>query len=617
MKLIDRLKFPEDMKKLTKEESEALCVELREFLMQSVSKTGGHLASNLGIVEATVSLMRVFDFSRDKIVWDVGHQSYVYKILTGRKDKFDTLRQFEGMSGFPKRNESQYDYFDTGHSSTSVSAALGMARARDIKKENYNVVAVIGDGALTGGMALEALNDLGFSKTKMIIILNDNQMSISPNVGGMSKYLNKLRMKPQYNRIKGEIHQSLNQYNFGKNLVGTLSRVKGSIKQLIVPSMFFEDIGIKYIGPIDGHDIETMTEVFNIAKDYDGPLLIHLVTRKGKGYALAEKSPTKFHGVKPFDLESGEANNFSITNYSKEFGKALVEEAEKDKRIVAITAAMPEGTGLDPFRHAFKNRFFDVGIAEQHAVTLAAGMAANGLKPVFAVYSTFLQRAFDQIIHDVCIQKLPVVFAVDRAGIVGEDGETHQGIMDVSYLSMIPNMTVIAPKCMAEIKPMLKWAFNKNAPVAIRYPRGEDTLAGLEPVKEIQEGKWEILNEGRKVCVIASGKMVQQVLKVKEVLYTQGINPMIVNALFLKPVDKDLIKQISDNGYNILTIEDNILKGGLGSAVKECLCEYGYKGRIKSLGYDDKFIPQGKVDQLYKAYGLDSDNIRNQILELC
>lgn len=468
MKFLESLNFPEDLKKLNENEYKVLSEELREFLIDSVSKTGGHLASNLGVVELTLSLFKTFDFNKDKIIWDVGHQSYVYKILTGRKEGFKKLRMLNGMSGFPKRNESKYDYFDTGHSSTSISAAIGIARARDLNKDNYNVIAVIGDGALTGGMALEALNDAGFRKTKVIVILNDNQMSISTNVGGLSRYLNKLRIAPKYNKLKTDIHASLDTSPAGKKIAGKISKVKGSLKQLVVPSMLFENMGVKYIGPIDGHDIKAMAEVFSKAREIDGPVIIHTLTQKGKGYALAEESPSKYHGIGPFDLESGELNSSSKNNYSRVFGESLIKLSEKDKKIVAITAAMPDGTGLKDFSQKFKDRFFDVGIAEQHAVTLAAGMASNGLKPVVAVYSTFLQRALDQVIHDVCIQNLPVVFAIDRAGIVGEDGETHQGIMDISYLSMIPNMHIVAPKCLEEVEILLKWAIDRKAPVAIR-----------------------------------------------------------------------------------------------------------------------------------------------------
>lgn len=616
MKFLDNLNFPEDLKKLNENEYNILSEELREFLIDSVSKTGGHLSSNLGVVELTLSLFKAFDFNKDKIVWDVGHQSYVYKILTGRKEGFKKLRMFDGMSGFPKRHESKYDSFDTGHSSTSISAALGIARARDLNGDNYNVVSIIGDGALTGGMAFEALNDAGFRKTKIIVVLNDNQMSISTNVGGVSKYLNKLRIAPKYNKLKTDIHASLDTSPTGKKIAGQISKVKDSIKQLVVPSMFFENMGVKYIGPIDGHDIKAMTEVFSMAREIDGPVVIHTLTQKGKGYQLAEESPCKYHGVGPFDLESGELNSSSKNNYSKAFGEALVNLSEKDKKIVAITAAMPDGTGLNSFSKKFKNRFFDVGIAEQHAVTLAAGMASNGLKPIVAVYSTFLQRAFDQIIHDVCIQNLPVVFAVDRAGIVGEDGETHQGIMDISYLSMIPNMHILAPKCLEEVDILLKWAIDKKAPVAIRYPRGGDIISELSPLPKVEEGKWEILNEGSKVCVIATGRMVQHTMLAKNLLYENGINPTIVNATFIKPIDKNLLQNIKDKGYNILTVEDNMLNGGLGSIIKSYLSEINYKGTIRSLGYNNEFIPQGNIEALYKKYGLDYESISKAILNL-
>lgn len=616
MKFLESLNFPEDLKKLNENEYKVLSEELREFLIDSVSKTGGHLASNLGVVELTLSLFKTFDFNKDKIVWDVGHQSYVYKILTGRKEGFKKLRMLNGMSGFPKRNESKYDSFDTGHSSTSISAAIGIARARDLNKDNYNVIAVIGDGALTGGMALEALNDAGFRKTKVIVILNDNQMSISTNVGGLSRYLNKLRIAPKYNKLKTDIHASLDTSPAGKKIAGQISKVKGSIKQLVVPSMLFENMGVKYIGPIDGHDIKAMADVFSKAREIDGPVIIHTLTQKGKGYALAEESPSKYHGIGPFDLESGELNSSSKNNYSRVFGESLIKLSEEDEKIVAITAAMPDGTGLKDFSQRFKNRFFDVGIAEQHAVTLAAGMASNGLKPVVAVYSTFLQRAFDQVIHDVCIQNLPVVFAIDRAGIVGEDGETHQGIMDISYLSMIPNMHIVAPKCLEEVEILLKWAIDRNAPVAIRYPRGGDIISNISPISKVEEGKWEVLNKGSKVCVIATGKMVQHVMLARDLLYENGINPTIVNATFIKPIDKNLLKNIKDKGYNILTVEDNMLNGGLGSQIKSYLSELNYKGTIRSLGYDDEFIPQGTVELLYKEYGLECENISKAILNL-
>lgn len=615
-KILDKITSPGEVKELSNVELEVLAGEIREFLIDSVSKTGGHLASNLGVVELTISLFKSFNLEKDKIVWDVGHQSYVHKILTGRKDQFNNLRKYNGLSGFPKRCESKYDAFDTGHSSTSISAALGMARARDIKNEDNQVVAVIGDGALTGGMALEALNDVGFKKTKMIVILNDNQMSISPNVGGLSTHLNNLRMEPRYNKLKSNINETLSNSNAGKKLASCISRFKDSIKQFVVPSMLFEDMGLKYIGPINGHDIETMTEVLEKAKQIDEPVIIHVVTSKGKGYELAEKNPNKFHGVSPFDLESGEAYIPSERSYSKVFGDAMLDLAKEDERIVAITAAMPDGTGLKGFEKEFPNRFFDVGIAEAHATTLAAGLASANLKPVFAVYSTFLQRAFDQLIHDVCIQNMPVIFAIDRAGLVGEDGETHQGMFDLSYLSQVPNMTVLAPKHLNEIKVMLKWAFTQNGPVAIRYPRGTDCCNEMNPLTEISYGKWERIITGEKIAIIAVGKMLQHALLAKEILKSNGINPTIINATFVKPLDKNMLENLVKEGYDIVTIEDNIINGGFGSYVLMKLYELGFRNKYKALGFKDKFVPQGNVDLLYKENKLDPEGIAEAIIEL-
>ncbi|WP_111930442.1 1-deoxy-D-xylulose-5-phosphate synthase [Clostridium tertium] len=615
-KILDKITSPGEVKELSNVELEVLAGEIREFLIDSVSKTGGHLASNLGVVELTISLFKSFNLEKDKIVWDVGHQSYVHKILTGRKDQFNNLRKYNGLSGFPKRCESKYDAFDTGHSSTSISAALGMARARDIKNEDNQVVAVIGDGALTGGMALEALNDVGFKKTKMIVILNDNQMSISHNVGGLSTHLNNLRMEPRYNKLKSNINETLSNSNAGKKLASCISRFKDSIKQFVVPSMLFEDMGLKYIGPINGHDIETMTEVLEKAKQIDEPVIIHVVTSKGKGYELAEKNPNKFHGVSPFDLESGEAYIPSERSYSKVFGDAMLDLAKEDERIVAITAAMPDGTGLKGFAKEFPNRFFDVGIAEAHATTLAAGLASANLKPVFAVYSTFLQRAFDQLIHDVCIQNMPVIFAIDRAGLVGEDGETHQGMFDLSYLSQVPNMTVLAPKHLNEIKVMLKWAFTQNGPVAIRYPRGTDCCNEMNPLTEISYGKWERIITGEKIAIIAVGKMLQHALLAKEILKSNGINPTIINATFVKPLDNNMLEILVKEGYDIVTIEDNIINGGFGSYVLMKLYELGFRNKFKALGFKDKFVPQGNVDLLYKENKLDPEGIAEAIIEL-
>jgi len=614
--LLDKYNSPEEIKDMSIEELNLLAKDIRSFLIDKVSKTGGHLASNLGVVELTISLFNVFDFSKDKIVWDVGHQSYVHKILTGRKKQFEKLRKYGGMSGFPKIMESSYDHFDTGHSSTSISAALGMARARDIMKKNHNVVAVIGDGALTGGMALEALNDAGFHKTKLIVILNDNQMSISKNVGGLSSYLSKLRIDPSYNKLKKDFNSTLERTTIGKNVVSSIEKLKGSIKQFVVPGMLFEEMGIKYLGPIDGHNIKEVSKMLSLAKNLEGPVLIHARTQKGKGYNFAEENPNKFHGIGPFDLASGElCVSGSGKNYSKTFGKELEDIAEKDDKVVAITAAMPDGTGLKGFSKKFPDRFFDVGIAEQHAVTLAAGMAKEGLKPVFAVYSTFLQRAYDQILHDVCIQKLPVVFAIDRAGIVGEDGETHQGVFDLSYLSHIPNITIVAPKSMEELKTLLRWALNQNSPVAIRYPRGCDII-DMESIETVKPGVWEVVSKGEKIAIIATGKMVQHSIMAKEKLIKMGINPLIINACFIKPIDKDLIAKLIEEGYKIITVEDNMVHGGLGTLVLEFANTMNYSSKITIMGFKDKFIPHGELGILYKLYHLDADSICEEVVKL-
>lgn len=606
------------VKKMSIEELNIFAVEIRNFLLEKVSKTGGHLASNLGIVELTLSLYNVFDLDRDKIVWDVGHQSYVHKILTGRKDKFDTLRNFGGLSGFPKREESKYDSFESGHSSTSISAGLGMARARDLKGDNFDVISVIGDGALTGGMAFEALNDVGFRKTKMIIVLNDNQMSISKNVGGISKYLSEFRIDPTYNRIKKEINSTLRKIpTVGNGMVNSIHKIKDGIKQVIVPGMLFEHMGIKYLGPIDGHDIKAVSKVLKMAKNIDGPVIIHVITKKGKGYKFAENEPRKFHSVGAFNPLTGEMSGKSKESYSGAFGEQIVSLAKENKNIVAITAAMPEGTGLELFSKQFPNRFFDVGIAEQHAVTLAAGMASEGLKPIFAVYSTFLQRAYDQIVHDVCLQKLPVIFAIDRAGIVGQDGETHQGIFDLSYLSHIPNMTIMAPKCISELKSMLTFAVKQNYPIAIRYPRGGDNPnISMSAIQDFRRGKWEILFQGGKIALIATGKMVQNAVLVREKLNDLGVEATVINACFIKPIDKALISELVHKKYSIVTIEDNLIHGGLGSTVLEYINTLSDKTNVINLGFKDEFITHGAVDILYKLYKLDVDGIFQSILKL-
>ncbi|MCY6959972.1 1-deoxy-D-xylulose-5-phosphate synthase [Clostridium brassicae] len=615
--ILDKFNNVSDLKNMSLKELNQFSKEIRQFLVDKVSKTGGHLASNLGVVELTLSLYKVFNIDKDKVIWDVGHQTYVHKILTGRKDKFDELRQYGGVSGFPKRSESEYDVFETGHSSTSISAALGMARARDLKKENYNVIAVIGDGSLTGGMSLEALNDVGDRKTNLIVILNDNQMSIAKNVGGLSTYLSKLRVDPKYNKFKSDFNDALRKTNIGNSFADSIRKIKSGIKQMVVPGMFFEDMGIKYLGPIDGHNIKELTAVLAMAKKINGPVIIHTITKKGKGYKFAEENPGKFHGVSPFDKCTGEINKANSNTYSKAFGKELVNIASENKKIVAITAAMRDGTGLSEFSKIFKDRFFDVGIAEQHAVTLSAGLARAGFKPFFAVYSTFLQRAYDQVLHDICLQNLPVVLAIDRAGIVGNDGETHQGIFDISYLSHMPNMTIMSPKCIDELKFMLRWAVEQDFPIAIRYPRGGDMEdVSLEPLQNFQKGKWEIIHKGDNIAVIAVGKMVQIALKARDRLKEQGINITVINAVFVKPLDKGLLDYLINNEYKIVTIEDNIKPGGFGSTVLDYINSYENTIKIINMGYEDGFIPHGNVDILYKLNKLDVDGLVENIVKI-
>ena len=614
--ILDLIEHENDIKKIPKEQLPLLAEEIREFLIENISSTGGHLASNLGAVELTMALHLSLELPKDKIIWDVGHQSYTHKILTGRRNEFDTLRKFGGLSGFPKTDESPCDTFNTGHSSTSISAGLGFVRARDLLGKDNKVVSVIGDGAMTGGMALEALNNAMELKKNFIIVLNDNQMSISKNVGGLSNHLNKLRLDHSYNKLKEDINSTLSNSNAGKTVVQYLHRVKDSLKHLLVPSMLFENMGVKYIGPIDGHDIELMNEVFSKAKEINGPVIIHTVTQKGKGYEFAEKNPNKFHGVSPFDLESGESYIPVKKTYSKVFGDTMLELAEKNNDIVAITAAMPDGTGLKEFAKKYSNRFFDVGIAEEHATTLAAGMASAGLRPVFAVYSTFLQRAFDQIIHDVCIQNLPVVFAIDRAGIVGDDGETHQGVFDLSYLSAIPNMTVLAPKHLEELAIMLNWAVKQNGPIAIRYPRGADCCEDISAISEIKYGKWEKIINGEKVAIIAVGKMVQHAMIARKSLVNKGINPTIIGATFIKPIDTEMLKELINEGYSIITIEDNVINGGFGSYVLMELNKLNFNGKFKCLGFNNEFVPHGDVNLLYRDAGLDAEAIEKCVINI-
>lgn len=616
MDILSKVNSPQDIKNMNDKELSQLSCGIRQFLLEHVSQTGGHLASNLGVVELTLSLHKIFNSPKDKIIWDVSHQSYVHKIITGRKGKFKTLRQFGGISGFTKTSESAHDIFNTGHSSTSISAALGIAKARDIKGEDFKVVAVIGDGALTGGMAFEALNDAGHSKNDMIIILNDNEMSIAQNVGGLSKYLSKIRTEPIYYRVKKDIDSILHRIPaIGKSVAKTFEKAKGSIKYLIMPGAIFEDLGITYVGPIDGHNIQELNKVLTKVKELKGPVLVHVLTTKGKGCEYAEESPDKFHGVGPFDIETGEVTKKSKPDFSGAFGNALVELANKNDKIVAITAAMTSGTGLSKFAQTFPKRFFDVGIAEQHAVTFAGGLAMHGIKPIVTIYSTFLQRAYDQIIHDVALQKLPVVFAIDRAGIVGADGETHHGVFDLSYLGHIPNLEIMAPRNYFELGEMLKFATKyKKGPIAIRYPRGfEDIIEGVEDTP-LEFGKSEALLDGEEMTIIGVGKMAKTAFDVAKRLQKSGISAGAVNARFIKPLDFDLINDCIENNRKIVVIEDNARRGGFGTMILDYLNEKESNHiDLKIFAYPDQFITHGKVDELYKVYKLDAESIFNEI----
>jgi 1-deoxy-D-xylulose-5-phosphate synthase len=618
-KILPLVNQPADIKDLTHEQLQQLAREIREYLIESVSKTGGHLASNLGVVELTLALHSVFNTPYDKIVWDVGHQAYVHKMLTGRKDKFDTLRQLNGISGFPKTSESEHDSFNTGHSSTSISAALGMARARDLNSEKNSVIAVIGDGALTGGMAFEALNDAGMSNTDLIVVLNDNEMSIDKNVGGLSSCLSRIRTQPIYFKVQRDIDLLLHKIpTFGKRVATTIKRAKGSIKYLMLPGMFFEELGFKYIGPIDGHNINELKRILNKAKGLKGPILIHALTQKGKGYSHAEEKPDVFHGISPFVIETGETKkNPHAKDYSAVFGEALVDIARENKKVVAITAAMPCGTGLSKFAECFPERFFDVGIAEQHGATMAAGLAIEGMKPVFAVYSSFLQRAYDQVIHDVCAQNLPVVFAIDRAGIVGNDGETHQGVFDLSYLSHVPNMSIVAPKDYDELRQMLKFCIDFDGPIAIRYPRGQAQELGLNKHQPIEYGKAEVLQQGNDLTLIACGKMVGTALKTARELIKQGISAEVINARFVKPLDEHTILSSAKKTNNVITIEDNMISGGFGNMVLQLISKSDLPDvKVTNLGYPDEFIQHGNTDELQKMYGLDAESITQKIIDM-
>ena len=603
--ILDKVNTPKELKKLNIKEKEQLANEIREKVINTVSKTGGHLASNLGITELTIALHSVFNTPEDKIVWDVGHQTYVHKILTGRKDKMNTLRQLGGISGFPKIKESEYDSFDTGHSSTSISVALGMARARDIKGEKNNVLAVIGDGALTGGMALEALNDAGNSKTRLIVVLNDNEMSISKNVGGISQFLTKLRTRKFYKKSNNSIRKALEKApKVGTKIIRVARRVKYSLKQLFLPNMFFEDLGFKYLGPVDGHDIERLEWILGLAKKEQGPVLIHAITKKGKGYKPAEENPDRFHATGSFEIETGKSKKEKKKDYSAVFGEKLVKLANNNKKIVAITAAMTDGTGLKEFKEKYPNRFFDVGIAEQHAVSLAAGMAKEGLKPVVPIYSSFYQRAYDQVIHDICIESLPVVMCVDRAGIVGQDGETHQGLLDLAFFNIVPNLTIMAPKDFKELEDMLEYAITLNSPVVIRYPRGgENEKVKFEKHEEIKQGKAETIKEGRDISIIGVGKMVAKGMEMAEKLEKQGKSVELINARFLKPLDEEKIIETITKNKNVITIEDGSVVGGLATKIKEIIAENKLENvELKCYAYPDKFIEAGNVSELEEKY---------------
>lgn len=613
--LEERYKKPSDIKGFTLEELYGLSHEIRNFLLESVSKTGGHLAPNLGVVELTVSLFNVFDLEKDKIIYDVGHQSYVHKILTGRKDRFPTMRQYDGLSGFPKRDESPYDVFDTGHSSTSISAGLGLARARDLKGENFQIISLIGDGALTGGMALEALNDVGDNKTDLIVVLNDNQMSISKNVGGISLYLSQLRGVPGYERAKREVQDLVEKMPLGKSINKSMDRFKEGLKSMLLPDMLFENMGLTYLGPVDGHNIKEMSKVFKVAKDIKGPKLVHVITKKGKGYQNSELKPEKFHGTPPFHPENGKVIGKSTLTYAKVFGETLVEMAQKNKDIVAVVAAMPDGTGLTRFKELYKNRLFDVGIAEQHAMTLAAGLAVGGMKPYIALYSTFLQRAYDQLIHDVCIQNLDVTICIDRAGLVGDDGETHQGILDLSFLTAVPNLTIMAPKSLDELRQIIYFSEDFKGPLAIRYPRGGDPEDFTEKaLTQFTPGVFEVLREGKTGYLYATGKMVAKAMTLRDRLKEDGLDFGVVNGVFIKPVDENLIKKHLSQGKYIVTMEDNILHGGFGSMVLETGSKTNHSGHILRLGFDDTFVVQGPVERLYTAYGLGMDDMIKKVV---
>ena len=612
--VLDKIRKENDIKKLDEEQLKELADEIRQFLIEKISRTGGHLASNLGVVELTMALHLTLNFPEDKLIWDVGHQSYTHKLLTGRKDGFDDLRKYGGMSGFPKRKESPCDAFDTGHSSTSISAGLGYVAARELLGEEHSVVSVIGDGSLTGGMAYEALNNASRLKSNFIIVLNDNNMSISENVGGMSKYLNGLRTAQAYTELKKGVEDTLKRIpGRGDRIVSQIRKTKSGIKQLFVPGMFFEDMDITYLGPVDGHDIRKLVKVLREAKRVDHAVLVHVITKKGKGYAPAEENPAKFHGLGPFDIETGEPKEVGgPDSYTQVFSKVLLDIAKRDEKVAAITAAMADGTGLAAFAKRFPQRFFDVGIAEEHAMTFAAGLAAGGMKPVFAVYSSFLQRAYDQALHDVCLQDLPVVIAVDRAGLVGSDGETHQGVFDLSFLTTIPNMTVISPKNRWEMADMLRFAMDFRHPVAIRYPRGA-AYEGMRQFRApIEYGKSEVIYEEEDIAIIFVGHMAELADSVRRSLKATGYNCSLINARFVKPLDEKLLEELAKDHELFVTIEENVITGGFGEQVMDYVSRAALDVQVRNIGISDEYVEHGNVEVLRKEVGLDRDTIAKQ-----
>ena len=604
---LERITAPNDIKNIDKQDYDALAAEIRQFLIEKISVSGGHLGSNLGAVELTMALHIALDLPQDKIIWDVGHQSYTHKLLTGRKDGFENLRKYHGMSGFPKRKESDCDAFDTGHSSTSISAGLGLVKARELKGQDNTIVSVIGDGSLTGGMAYEALNNCAKLNTNFIIVLNDNNMSISENVGGVSKYLNNIRTRTGYINLRDNIYYSMLDKPHGNAIIGAVRKTKNVIKQMVVPGMFFEDMGITYLGPVDGHDVNAMVKVLNEAKRVNKAVLVHVITEKGRGYEPAIKHPARFHGAEPFDIETGlPVRKKEKANYTDVFATVMFKLGARNENVCAITAAMAEGTGLKRFKNVYPDRFFDVGIAEQHAVTFAAGLAAGGLIPIVAIYSSFLQRAYDQILHDVCIQNLPVIFAIDRAGLVGSDGETHQGIFDLSYLSSIPNMHVMAPKNKWELSDMLKYAVESGVPIAIRYPRGQ-AYDGLKEFRDpVKMGVSEIIYEEKDIALLAVGSMVATAVKAREILKEKGYKVTLVNARFVKPIDTDVLDRLAPKHSIFVTMEENVASGGYGEKVIEYVEETGIKAKVLPIAIPDEYVEHGSVDLLKQEIGIDA-----------